>query len=217
MCTYPTRPPLGRPRAHVQDRIDHLESLVFGLMQRQQQPAATPNRSAQQSDTALGAPSDRRDRVGVGGGVDVDVDVDIDVQVEVEPETRINYAERQVSPSPSDYGTIHMRESGLTYASNTHWLAILDSITQLREHVVLDDPARILCRSKMLLCLRLMLMPDPCLGHGCYTNPEVNQASHPSCKLCRPAQLSTGSCLAALTTWTWPQVSLNSKPCPTFD
>lgn len=144
MCIYPTRPTLGRPRAHVQDRIDHLESLVLSLMQRQQQPAATRDNLAPQFDTTLGTPSDRRDHVGTS------VDVDIDIQVDVEPPTTPSQAEpqqcdhdtqRQVSPSPSDYGTIRMRESGLGYASNTHWLAILDSITQLREHVALNNPS----------------------------------------------------------------------------
>lgn len=132
----------------MQDRIDHLESLVLGLMQRQQQPARTPDESAPQSDTALGTPSDKRDHIGTG--LDASVDADVDVQIEVEspsnpgqarPQPRDAHDQRQISPSPSDYGTIHMRESGPGYVSSTHWLAILDSITQLREHVALDDPS----------------------------------------------------------------------------
>lgn len=113
-------------------------------MQRQQQPVATPDEPACQSDTALDAPSDRRDRVGAG------VDVDVDVEVEVGPPSSASQArpqlceahdQHQVSPSPSDYGTIRMRESGPGYAGNTHWIAILDSITQLREHVALENPS----------------------------------------------------------------------------
>lgn len=144
MCNYPARTTLGRPRAHVQDRIDHLESLVLGLMRRQQQPVATPDEPAPQSDTDLDTPSDRRDRV----GADVDANVNVEVEVEsptapsqTKPQSRDAHDQRQVSPSPSDYGTIRMRESGPAYAGNTHWIAILDSITQLREHVSLDDPS----------------------------------------------------------------------------
>lgn len=154
MCTYPTRSTLGRPRAHVQDRIDHLENLVLSLMRRQQQPAAVPDESSPQSDTALGTPSDRRDHVGtkVDAGVDADVDADVvdDFPVEVEflntsspakAQPHHAHDQRQVSPSPSDYGTIRMRKSGPSYANSTHWLAILDSITELREHVALENPS----------------------------------------------------------------------------
>ena len=82
MCTYPTRSTLGRPRAHVQDRIDHPEGLVLGLMHRQQQPATTPDGSGSHPGTALGAHSDLRDHVETH--IDAGVDVDVDVQVEPE-------------------------------------------------------------------------------------------------------------------------------------
>lgn len=74
MCAYPTRTTLGRPRAHVQDRIDHLESLVLSLMRRQQQPFATPDESVSQSDVALGTPNDKGGHI----GTDVDAGINID-------------------------------------------------------------------------------------------------------------------------------------------
>lgn len=134
----------------MQDRIDHLESLVLSLMRRQQQPTSIPDEFSPQSDTALGTPSDRRDHVGTEVDAVVDADVDDDFQVEVESLTTPkqgkqrpcdNHDRRQVSPSPSDYGTIRMRKSGPSYANNTHWLAILGSITELREHVALESPS----------------------------------------------------------------------------
>lgn len=134
----------------MQDRIDHLESLVLGLMRRQRQPAAVSDESSPQPDTALGTPDDRKDHVGTEVDAGVDVDIDDDVQVEVESLTTSSQAkaqphhahdQRQVSPSPFDYGTIRMSKSGPSYANNTHWLAILDSITDLREHVALENPS----------------------------------------------------------------------------
>lgn len=178
MCNYPTRSTLGRPRAHVQDRIDHLESLVLGLMQRQQQPAATLDELSLQSDTALGTPSDRRDHVGTG--VDASVDADVDVQREVKslttpgqarPQSRDAHHQRRVSPSPSDYGTIRIHKSGPGYASNSHWLAILESITQLREHVALDnpspDPLPQQHTALAVLDLDTRPLPHPRLLYGC--------------------------------------------------
>lgn len=185
MCTYPTRSTLGRPRAHVQDRIDHLESLVLSLMRRQQQPAAVPDEFSPQSDTAFGTPSDKRGHAGTG--VDAGVDVDDDVQVEVESLTTPKQAKqqpcdthdrRQVSPSPSDYGTIRMSKSGPSYANNTHWLAILDSITELREHVALDNPGQEPVLQQHAPLIRFGLdtrpTPRPRLLYECSVQPSLS-------------------------------------------
>lgn len=119
-------------------------------MRRQQQPAATPDESGSQPDIALGTPNDRREHVGTEVDASINIDVDDDFQVEIEslttssqakPQPHHAHEQRQVSPSPSDYGTIRMRKSGPSYANNTHWLAILDSITELREHVALENPS----------------------------------------------------------------------------
>lgn len=155
----------------MQDRIDHLESLVLGLMQRQQQPAATPDGSVPQSGT-----------------VATSVDVDVDVQAEAEspitpsqakPKPREAHDQRQVSPSPSDYGTIRMRKSGPGYAGNTHWLAILDSISQLREHVVLDNPSPNPVPQQHAAALTVFdldtrPLPRPRLLYGCRVQPSFS-------------------------------------------
>lgn len=60
----------------MQDRIDHFESLVLGLMQRQQQPAATPDEPGSQYGSVL-------DHI----ETDVDAGVGIDLDVPAEPES----------------------------------------------------------------------------------------------------------------------------------
>lgn len=164
----------------MQDRIDHLESLVLSLMRRQQQPVAIPDESSPQSDTALGTPIDRRNHVGTEINAGVDADVDDDIQVEVEslttssqakPQPHHSHHQRQVSPSPSDYGTIRMRKSRPSYANSTHWLAILDSITELRQHVALDNPGQdpVLQQNAPLTGFDLDTgpVPRPRLLYGC--------------------------------------------------
>lgn len=47
--------------------------------------------------------------------------------------------QHEVPPSPSDYGTIRIQESGTSYVSSAHWVAVLDSIAQLRDHFAHED------------------------------------------------------------------------------
>lgn len=48
-------------------------------------------------------------------------------------------ARPDVSPCPSDYGSIKIRESGSRYVSNAHWAAVLDSIAELKDHFERDE------------------------------------------------------------------------------
>ncbi|KAJ5553395.1 Fungal-specific transcription factor protein [Penicillium frequentans] len=48
----------------------------------------------------------------------------------------------EVAPSPSDYGSIRIQESGVSYVSSSHWAAVLDSIAELRDHLEQDVKLR---------------------------------------------------------------------------
>ncbi|EMR71009.1 putative fungal specific transcription factor domain protein [Eutypa lata UCREL1] len=49
--------------------------------------------------------------------------------------------QRGVSPSPSDYGSLSIRQSGVTYVSSAHWVAILDSIAELKHNFAQEEEA----------------------------------------------------------------------------
>ncbi len=43
------------------------------------------------------------------------------------------------SPSPSDHRSFRHNEKVVSYVSSSHWAAVLDSITDLRNHLAQDD------------------------------------------------------------------------------
>lgn len=107
-CTYNIQPAGPQGPAHVQDRVNHLEELVLGLMQ---QTASSPRaRSTPARSTGCS------------------------------PATELPLEEKlpEVAPSPSDYGSIRIQDSGVSYVSNSHWAAVLDSIAELRDHLEQD-------------------------------------------------------------------------------
>ncbi|KAH8759318.1 hypothetical protein F5883DRAFT_681775 [Diaporthe sp. PMI_573] len=71
-----------------------------------------------------------------------------------------------------------MRESGPGYASSTHWLAILDSITELREHVAFDDPGPTPVQQQhdglTVFDLHTRSPPRPMLLYGCRVQPSFS-------------------------------------------
>ena len=47
------------------------------------------------------------------------------------------------SPSPSDYGSIRIKGSGVSYVSSAHWTAVLESIDELRDHFEQEDNSHV--------------------------------------------------------------------------
>ncbi|ORY11106.1 hypothetical protein BCR34DRAFT_565692 [Clohesyomyces aquaticus] len=97
--------------ANMKSRIDQLESLVLNLM-HQNVPTSHPS-PLQELD--LVSPSQRD-----------------------HPPTN-SEIQYPVSPSPSDYGRISIRQSRPSYVNSSHWAAILDSISELRNHLAQDE------------------------------------------------------------------------------
>ena len=137
MCTYPanstaksqpTPPsPLHGPGTaqvpQLQDRINQLESLVLNLMRQSQ---TTPSSAASPlEDPAHPHYSTSPSRSGNGSERPAAVTSE-------EPQ-------REVSPSPSDYGSIRIQRTGISYVSSAHWAAVLDSIADLRTHFAQED------------------------------------------------------------------------------
>ncbi|KAJ5937980.1 Fungal-specific transcription factor protein [Penicillium verhagenii] len=117
-CVYipqSTGPRGSKAAAHVQDRINHLEGLVMGLMQQTGSStglASTPTTNS--ADDPPGTPSGNATQIS---------------REDIIPE---------IAPSPSDYGSVRIRHSGVSYISSSHWAAVLDDIAELRDHIEQD-------------------------------------------------------------------------------
>jgi hypothetical protein len=53
----------------------------------------------------------------------------------------IHFESTPVLPSPSDHGTLSTRSARVSYVGSTHWAAVLDSITELRNHLAQEEDA----------------------------------------------------------------------------
>lgn len=127
MCAYPAnaipKPNNSAQIPQLQDRIDHLESLVLNLMRQTQatpssaaaSPPEEPTRPCHSSSPSISGNDSER------------------------PVAAICETQRDVSPSPSDYGSIRIQRTGVSYVSSAHWAAVLDSIAELRTHFAQED------------------------------------------------------------------------------
>ncbi|KAJ5398468.1 hypothetical protein N7465_008957 [Penicillium sp. CMV-2018d] len=109
------------PATNMQDRINRLESLVLKLMhQNKSSPRESPLGDLRQATPDQGSRSDRSE-----------------LHEKLEPVTVVGYeTQHDVSPSPSDYGSFRTPETSVNYVSSSHWAAVLDSIADLRNHIV---------------------------------------------------------------------------------
>ncbi|MCJ1380892.1 hypothetical protein MMC17_004001 [Xylographa soralifera] len=124
----------GRPHGStlVQTRINRLENLVVSLMQQ-----TGPSLNGSSSDSTYlkdlrPVPPDQ------GPHEDLSFRVS-DNDLKRPMAARTEQIQGQVSPSPSDYGSIRNQESGVSYVSSAHWAAVLDSIAELRDHFEQED------------------------------------------------------------------------------
>ncbi|OQE24862.1 hypothetical protein PENFLA_c009G06993 [Penicillium flavigenum] len=117
---------LQAPATNMKDRVNQLESLVLELMhQTQSSPRESPLRDLQHVMPSQRSRSDRSDP-----------------RENLERATVMEYeTQHNVSPSPSDYGSFRTPETGINYVSSSHWAAVLDSITDLRDHISRDEEA----------------------------------------------------------------------------
>jgi hypothetical protein len=118
--------PKTTSQPQLQDRINQLENLVLNLMRQTHQPISSVPSPLEENPSppqgGLASPS----RFGT------------------EPERTITVnleAQREVSPSPSDYGSIRIEGTGATYVGSSHWAAILDSIADLRTQLANEEDA----------------------------------------------------------------------------
>ncbi|GKT44439.1 pyruvate carboxylase [Colletotrichum spaethianum] len=153
-CTYKTAGP-GKTKVSVGDRIQQLEERVRSLLRQQQQEQQTPQRPAVSPDSlvrdSLGhslqaSPGMPPQSVPTASLASVD---------EGTPRPAIKHAslshsrDSANSPAPSDPGSmrLHSHDVGVNYVGSVHWAAVLDSISELRDHYEEEEEARMLATS----------------------------------------------------------------------
>ncbi|EKV06096.1 hypothetical protein PDIG_78740 [Penicillium digitatum PHI26] len=55
------------------------------------------------------------------------------------------------SPAPSEHGSIRLHSNGANYVGSFHWAAVLDSISELRDHYEEEEEARLLAANDHVL------------------------------------------------------------------
>ncbi|KAJ5469873.1 Transcription factorfungi [Penicillium desertorum] len=131
------------PATNMKDRVNQLESLVLELMH---QTESSPRKQRlerirpEKSHEVTGE-SPLRDLQHVMPSQRSRSDRSVPPE-NSERATMMEYeTQHEVSPSPSDYGSFRTPETGINYVSSSHWAAVLDSITDLRDHISRDEEA----------------------------------------------------------------------------
>lgn len=150
LCTYM---PGGarKTKASVGDRIRQLEELVRTLAQQPQQGQAPPTSAVSLESALKEAPASwvmpvlspqgtPRSPEGVAPSSSAGDDTDM-------PSSRMSnmsHTHSTVSPPPSEYGSIRLHPQDATYMGTVHWTAVLDSISELKDHYEQEEEARML-------------------------------------------------------------------------
>lgn len=173
-CTY-TPGPQRKGTASVGERIQQLEALVRSLVQQQQTPqtpAVPPDGPFTDSPTHLfrGTPAESPQSVSVGPeGItpvrSADEGTGETTASPLAHTSLSNSNDYATSPAPSEHGSMrmHSHSHGASYVSSVHWAAVLDSISELKDHYEEEEEARMLATSdyapRCSPCPRLLYEP----------------------------------------------------------
>lgn len=144
-------------KVSVGDRIQQLETLVRSLAQQQQSPQSA---AVHLDDLATGSSSYSVQRnpastqsvyVAPDGATSlVSSDEGISVPTQRQPSlSRIR--DSSVSPAPSEHGSMRLHPHGANYVGSVHWSAVLDSISELRDHYEEEEEARLSATDSYIL------------------------------------------------------------------
>ncbi|KAF4989255.1 hypothetical protein FDECE_14781, partial [Fusarium decemcellulare] len=133
-------PRKSKTKVSVGDRIQQLEELVRSLVgQQQQTPALHPNGLSEHAFEASTAPLSS---------------VDEDTLMPALRDASISRSrDRADSPGPSEPGSLRLHSHGVgaSYVGSVHWAAVLESISELRDHYEEEEEARMLATNDHVL------------------------------------------------------------------
>ncbi|WYZ41098.1 hypothetical protein EsH8_IV_001439 [Colletotrichum jinshuiense] len=154
-CTYKSAGP-RKTKVSVGDRIQQLEELVRSLVRQQQQEQQTRQTPAVIPDSLVRDALERSFQA-LPGSSPQNVPTAPPVSAEEDTTTSTmrhaslsHSRDRAESPTPSEPGSMRLNSHhvGANYVGNVHWAAILDSISELRDHYEEEEAARMLDTSE---------------------------------------------------------------------
>lgn len=159
-CSYRSSVPRNKTKVSVGDRIQQLESLVRSLAHQQQQSPQqrhTPQVQTTYSDgpaidlanyfqgTPGASPQGVPTRTPLAS---VDEDHIVPGMRHASLSHNRDYA---VSPAHSEHGSMRLHSHGTNYVGSFHWAAVLDSISELKDHYEEEEEARLLAANDHVL------------------------------------------------------------------
>lgn len=146
-----------KSKASVGDRILQIEALVRSLVQQEtpQAPAVHPDglTTGSSAHAFRGAPGASPGGVSAASRAATPLaPVDEDTLVPALRHASLSHGgDRPASPAPSEHGSLRLRSHGASYVGSVHWAAVLDSISELRDHYEEEEEARMLAASDHVL------------------------------------------------------------------
>ncbi|KAG0154908.1 hypothetical protein PDIDSM_480 [Penicillium digitatum] len=133
--------PRNKSKVSVGDRIQQLESMVRSLAQQQQSPQQQhiPQGTLGTSPQGLSTTTPL-------ASVDED-----NVAPAMRHASLSHNRDYPTSPAPSEHGSIRLHSNGANYVGSFHWAAVLDSISELRDHYEEEEEARLLAANDHVL------------------------------------------------------------------
>ncbi|KAF4955587.1 hypothetical protein FGADI_4422 [Fusarium gaditjirri] len=148
-CTYELGgPSKNKSKVSVGDRIQQLEELVRSLLAQQQStPDVGPDGLIRKRPSQAKSPHS----VSTVPHVSLHEDTLVPALIRA-PILQRNDIADSPAPSPSEPGSMRLnsRSVGATYVGSVHWAAVLDSISELRDHYEEEEEARMLATNDHL-------------------------------------------------------------------
>ncbi|KAF5634647.1 hypothetical protein F52700_5840 [Fusarium sp. NRRL 52700] len=139
----------GKSKVSVGDRIQQLEELVRTLLAQQQStPDLDPNALIRERLVQANSPRS----VSTIPQASLD-DGTLSPTITHAPISQRNSSADSPAPSPSEPGSMRLNSHGIgaSYVGSVHWAAILDSISELRDHYEEEEEARMLATNDHIL------------------------------------------------------------------
>lgn len=151
-CFYPSRPG-NKNKVSVGDRIQQLESLVRSLAQQQQSPQQ--KHSSEAHFASLDVPSiafqgtlaPKISRHDLSAGTPLASVEDDNIVAAGRYPSLSHETDHALAPAPSEHGSMRLSLHGANYVGSFHWAAVLDSISELKDHYEEEEEARLLATS----------------------------------------------------------------------
>lgn len=150
-CSYQSKPG-NKKKVSVGDRIQQLESLVRSLAQQQQSPQQHSSEAhfASSDDPSIAFHGTLVPKISLqdlSAGTPLASVEDDNIVVAGRHPSLSHETDHALAPAPSEHGSMLLNSHGANYVGSFHWAAVLDSISELKDHYEEEEEARLLATS----------------------------------------------------------------------